>query len=67
MKKITKKNRIMTSIESREGDLLEETLRKKFVDENKSTQQIADDLQVSYLTAYRWLQKAGIYSRKLKL
>lgn len=57
----------MKSIETKLGDDIEEILRKKYVDENKSTKQIANELNISYVTAFRWIQKAGIYSRKLSI
>lgn len=67
MKKIHNKNAKMKSIENREGVDIEELLRIKFVDENKSIQNITDELQISYVTTIRWLKLAGIYSRMLKL
>lgn len=67
MKKLWKKNDKIRSIEKEEGVLIEEILRRKFVDENKPTQQIADELNISYPTALKLLKSAGIYSRKLSL
>lgn len=67
MKKINKKNAKMKAIENREGVSIEELLRIKFVDENKSIQNIANELQISYVTTIRWLKLAGIYSRMLKV
>lgn len=67
MKKINKKNAKMKAIENREGVGVEELLRIKFVDENKSIQNIANELQISYVTTIRWLKLAGIYSRMLKV
>jgi response regulator of citrate/malate metabolism len=67
MKSITNKTKTMKTIENKEGVEIEEILRHKFVDENKSTEKIAQELNISYLTCFRWLQMAGIHSRMLKL
>ncbi|TCX53797.1 hypothetical protein [Dehalobacter sp. 14DCB1] len=67
MKRMLRKNKLIFQIEKKEGEILEEILRHKFVDENKSMQQIANELNVTYLTVFRWLKKAGVYSRMLKL
>lgn len=67
MKTIYNKNIRMKLIEEKEGVEIEELLRIKFVDENKSTETVANELGISYVTAFRWLNSAGIYSRKLKL
>ena len=67
MKSIKKKVKYMRDIEEREGVCIEELLRRKFVDENKPAKQIADELGTSYITTFKLLKMAGIYSRKLKL
>lgn len=67
MREITNKNAKIKLIENREGVGIEELLRQKFIDENKSTEKIANELNISYATVIRWLKLAGIYSRKLKL
>lgn len=67
MKKMWKKSDKVRNIEEKEGEYIEEVLRSKFVDENKPTQQIADELGISYPMAFRLLKSAGIYSRKLNL
>lgn len=67
MKKIGNKNDKMKQIEVREGALIEELLRQKYVDENKTVKKIANELQISYVTVIKWLNKAGIYSRKLSI
>jgi DNA-binding transcriptional regulator LsrR (DeoR family) len=67
VKKILNKNNYMLNIEKREGELLEEILRKYYVDENLSVNEISKRLQISYVTIIRWLNLAGIYSRRLKL
>lgn len=67
MKKINNKSAKIKLIENKEGIGIEELLRRKFVDENKSIEKIANELGISYVTTFRWLRMAGIYSRKLKL
>jgi DNA invertase Pin-like site-specific DNA recombinase len=67
MRKIGYKTRPMKIVEEREGAELEEILRHKFVDEIKSTKLIADELRISYVTCFRWLRLAGIYSHKLNI
>lgn len=57
----------MLNIEREKGVKIEELLRVMFVDENKTTENIAKELSISYVTAFKWLKLAGIYSRKLKL
>jgi transposase len=57
----------MQQIEQREGECIEEILRRKYVDENKLITLIAKELQISYVTTYKWLNLAGIHSRKLNL
>jgi len=67
MKKLWRKSDKIRNIEGKEGMYIEEVLRHKFVDENKPTQQIADELGISYPLALKLLKSAGIYSRKLNL
>lgn len=67
MKDIPRKTKLMKKIENKEGEKLEEVLRRKFVDEGKTIPKIADDLQITYKTSVYWLKKAGVYSRKLKI
>lgn len=67
MKQIKKKNAKIKLIENREGVNIEELLRIKYVDENKSVEKISNELNISYLTTTRWLKLAGIYSRQLKI
>ena len=67
MKTIPRKTDRMKFIEFIHNESLEEILRTKFVDEHKSTAQIAKELGIAYMTAFRWLLKAGIYSRALKI
>lgn len=67
MKKIRNKSKRILEVEQNKGVEIEEELRKLYVDENKSTEEIAKCLSISYVTAFRWLQLAGIYSRKLEL
>lgn len=67
MKTIPNKTSSMQQIEQRFGIPIEELLRIKFVDENKPHSQIANELNIAYVTVIFWLKQAGIYSRKLRL
>lgn len=67
MKQILKKSNKIKQIEQREDECIEELLRKKYVDENKSMSIIAKELQISYTCVYRWLLWSGVHSRKLTL
>jgi transposase-like protein len=67
MKKINDKSDLMKQIESKEGMMIEEVLRIKYVDENKPLSKIAEELSITYRTAFKWLNKAGIYSRRLRI
>jgi hypothetical protein len=57
----------MLHVESIQNKPIEEVLRIKFVDENKSIQQIGAELGTSYVTTLIWLKEAGIYGRKINL
>jgi len=67
IKPIINKSDVILEVENRLGENIEEVLRRKFVDENKLTKTIANELSISYVTAFRWLKRAGIYSRKLDI
>lgn len=67
MKQITHKSKRMLQIEQSKGEDIEETLRRMFVDENMPTETIADELSISYVTAFKWLNLAGVHSRKLDI
>lgn len=57
----------MTRIETKLGGEIEEILRNLFVDERLSQKEIAQKLEISYLTTIRWLKRAGVYSRRINL
>lgn len=67
VKEINRKTEKMREIETKTKERIEETLRRLFVDENKSHMEIAKELSVSYVTVVKWLQLAGIHSRKLNI
>ena len=67
MKKIKEKTNKMKLIELERGVKLEEVLRQLYVDEHKSIENIAKNLNISYVTVIKWLKLAGIYSRKLDI
>lgn len=65
MKQIAKKTPKMLRVEANQGIEIEELLRKLFVDEHKSIHAISSQLGISYPVVISWLDKAGIYSRRL--
>ncbi len=67
VKEIHRKTKKMLEIETKTKERIEETLRRLFVDENKSHEEIAKELSISYVTVLKWLNLAGIHSRKLNI
>jgi len=67
MKKIRNKTHSMLVIEQTFNKPIEEILRIKYVDENKSHEQITKELNISYPTLISWLKLSGIYSRMLSI
>lgn len=67
VKKINNKSKPMLEIETKLGEEIEEILRRLFVDENKSQIEIANELNLSYVTVVKWLRLAGVRSRKLNI
>lgn len=67
MRHIQKKSFYMKAAEARIGEPLEEALRRKFVDENKPIQLIADETGASYEAIIKWLKLCGVYSRRLRI
>ena len=67
MKDISFKTPRMKTIENKHNLNVEELLRQKYVDENKSALEVAKELNISYVTAVKWLKLAGIYSHRLKI
>ena len=55
----------MIEIEELFNEPVEELLRRKYVDENKTIQTISSEIGVHYEYAQKWLKKAGIYSKHL--
>ena len=48
------------------GDSLEELLRKMYVEREMTIKEIADELNCSSGTIYKWLKMADITTRKMK-
>lgn len=65
MKMISNKTKRMKEVESMIGEPIEEYLRRKFVDDNLSLQTISQELGIAYRILLQWLERAGVYSRKL--
>lgn len=67
MKQIHIKTERMIEVEQRFQEPIEELLRRLFVDEGKTLYEIADELGIAYRIVLKWLDKAGIYSRNLRV
>lgn len=67
MKTILNKTNTMKQIETRLGGGIEEVLRALYVDEDLSVMAIAEKLGISYVTTHKWLDLAGVRSRRLKV
>jgi len=67
MKRILNKTSKMLEIEQLNGKEIEEIVRQLYVDENKTLNEICTELSISLITAMKWLNLAGVYSRKLDL
>ena len=65
MKKIQCKSDKMLFVENKTNENIEELLRKMYVDQNMDIYAMCQELGISYVTTLRWLEKAGIYSRRL--
>lgn len=67
MKRISNKTDTMKRIEHKLGGDIEEILRRMYVDEHQPIGVICETLGISYVTALKWLNRAGIRSRMLKV
>lgn len=67
MRIIKDKSELMLQVEKKIGGNVEEALRKMYVDDNMSVRDISAELGVSYVTTHRWLKKAGVRSRRVKV
>lgn len=67
MRVIEDKTKLMKRVEATFNEPLEETLRYLYVDEGKRVDEVAETMSISYVTAYKWLKLAGIYSRRLNI
>lgn len=68
MKIIKNKTNTMKRIERiyGDGDILEELLRKLYVEQELTIEEIANKLCLSTGTVYKWLKLADITTRKMK-
>lgn len=57
----------MKQVESTHGKRVEELLRELYVDKNMTMEEIATYLNISYPTITHWIQKSGIYHKRIKL
>lgn len=57
----------MTEIETNKGVEIEEILRHMYVDLHMPVHDMAKELNISYSICIKWLQRAGIYGRKINL
>lgn len=65
MKKIERKTKRMTEVEQYIGEPLEEYLRRRFVDDQITMPELANELGIAYPMVGKWLEQAGVYSRRL--
>lgn len=59
------KTDLMLEVEHHLGEPVEQYLRRRFVDDEMGLSQLAEELNISYRTLLKWLEIAGIYSRRL--
>lgn len=67
MKQISTKTNAMKQVETKIGGDIEEILRVLYVDKDLSVSKINEILGTSYVTTLKWLELAGIHSRRLKV
>lgn len=67
MRQINNKTEKMLEIENKLGGDIEEILRAMYVDHAMTLEDISEALGIGYVTTSLWLDKAGIYSRRLKV
>jgi len=67
MKKIELKTDTMKLAETKIGGDIEEILRYLYVDKNMPVKDMCKVLGTSYVTTLKWLELAGIYSRKIRV
>lgn len=67
MREIKNKTKQMTELESEHGVIVEELLRKVWVDDGLNRDEACAFLCISPVTLKAWLEKAGIWSRRLEL
>lgn len=65
MKHINNKTELMLSIESKYGVSIQEILRRLYVDEELTIEQIASKLKINHITCRKFMTLSGIYSRSL--
>ena len=67
MRSIIYKTRRMKEVEEVVGQSIETYLHRRFVDEDAGLHEISSEINVSYRIVLKWLDSAGIYSRRLGL
>lgn len=66
MKKIKDKTNTMKRLEVQYGTSIEELLRRLYIDEEKTIDEISKELILAPATVFDWLKLAGIRTRKMK-
>lgn len=66
MKKIKDKTNAMLRLEREYNTSIEELLRKLYIDEEKTIEEISEELLLAPGTTFKWLKLAGIRTRKMK-
>ena len=67
MRTIEYKTERMLEVETKLGGSIEEALRVMYVDKDMHINDICNALGTSYNTTLRWLELAGIWSRRIKV
>lgn len=60
-----RKTPYMKLVEARSGEPIEHLLRRLYVDEDKTLEQVSAELDVPLTTVARWIRQFGIPRRKL--
>lgn len=65
IKQIQHKTARILQVEQELGEPIEEYLRRRFIDENASLHELADEVGLAYRILLRTLEQAGVYGRRL--
>ena len=63
--RMSRKTYYMKLVEARTGEPIEQLLRRLYVDEDKTLEQVSAELGVPLSTVARWIRRFGIPRRRL--